>query len=593
MGETYDEPFLRDLAAALGGGYVRVTEAADVFVAADDMIERVSRPVLSDVRVSFDGFETRDCLPGHMSALPAGSSAVVVGRIEKGGKGSVTVTGSADEQEFTRTYDLSLSPDEEHNRFIPRLWAKAKIDDTESRLGLTGAEGDAGIAREVIDLSVTYQIMSRFTAFLVLESEEDYRTYGIERRTKMIDWTGDEEGIEFNQDGVDLNAPITGSGTAFYGGARGGLAMSRSAAPIVTTEGSGFSVSGPAAFHHFSIDGVIGGDEYFEGMGFPLSGPVGNEALGWYNARGQLDSISDIPLGGTGVVGNLRVGGGASGSFGFRSGGGRRRAALRGGGVRAGSKLKRLSYGYNNYSPQGPLFHRSGDVAGLTLDQPRRASWEYERLLLGKENEADPQRKTELRLNLALACEAAGRNARATRALKRVAEAKPGVPEIQMELAVLAGRSGDWPAMRSVFDAALKGATAAAKAGDNDNKLTQTRQQIGNYLSQLGRYAEAAEMFERLAADEDNAVRAASLYQQAANHRSSQQRLDLSRALWEKALERFPEGAPVLQQAAQWFLGQGQGQDPALALELLGKARELGAKVTPQLAGGALSARAT
>ena len=49
-------------------------------------------------------------------------------------------------------------------------------------------------------------------------------------------------------------------------------------------------------------------------------------------AKGQEDAISDVPLGGTGVVGHLGVGGGAGGCFGFRSGGGRKRAALRGGG---------------------------------------------------------------------------------------------------------------------------------------------------------------------------------------------------------------------------------------------------------------------
>jgi Ca-activated chloride channel family protein len=51
-------------------------------------------------------------------------------------------------------------------------------------------------------------------------------------------------------------------------------------------------------------------------------------------ARGQEDRISDIPTGGTGVIGNLGVGGGGAGAYGFRGGGGRRRATLQGGGSR-------------------------------------------------------------------------------------------------------------------------------------------------------------------------------------------------------------------------------------------------------------------
>ncbi|MHC4917510.1 MAG: prenyltransferase/squalene oxidase repeat-containing protein, partial [Planctomycetota bacterium] len=50
-------------------------------------------------------------------------------------------------------------------------------------------------------------------------------------------------------------------------------------------------------------------------------------------ARGQEDAISDIPLGGTGVVGSMGVGGGGmAGCFGYRDGGGRKRAVKRFGG---------------------------------------------------------------------------------------------------------------------------------------------------------------------------------------------------------------------------------------------------------------------
>ncbi|MHC4252535.1 MAG: prenyltransferase/squalene oxidase repeat-containing protein, partial [Planctomycetota bacterium] len=58
------------------------------------------------------------------------------------------------------------------------------------------------------------------------------------------------------------------------------------------------------------------------------------------------DEISDIPLGGTGVVGDLGIGGGGAGLFGFRTGGGRRRAAIRHGGSRRSEAAVWAAHGW-------------------------------------------------------------------------------------------------------------------------------------------------------------------------------------------------------------------------------------------------------
>jgi len=68
--------------------------------------------------------------------------------------------------------------------------------------------------------------------------------------------------------------------------------------------------------------------------------------------------IGDIPLGGTGVVSGMGIGGPGLGSgpvFGFRTGGGRRRAAIRGGGSRASVKAVEAAHAWlaRNQEPDG------------------------------------------------------------------------------------------------------------------------------------------------------------------------------------------------------------------------------------------------
>jgi len=98
-------------------------------------------------------------------------------------------------------------------------------------------------------------------------------------------------------------------------------------------------------------------------------------------ARGSQDAISDIPLGGTGVTGVMGVGGGGmAGVFGYRDGGGRKRAVARFGGSPATESavlaallwLKRHQesdghWDADKYAPRKGAYNRFGDVGVTSL----------------------------------------------------------------------------------------------------------------------------------------------------------------------------------------------------------------------------------
>ncbi|MHC4504903.1 MAG: VIT domain-containing protein, partial [Planctomycetota bacterium] len=548
VGSAYDEPLLTKLAASLGGAYVRVDDATDVFFAADDMLERVSRPALSNVRLSFEGVDVAETLPPRISALPAGSSAVVVGRLKKGGDGRVVLRGSAEGEKFERSYPVVLEADTERNRFVPRLWARAKIDDIMADLGLMASADDARIRQDVIATSVKYQIMSPFTAFLVLESEEDYRRYGIKRRLKMWDWKGDEGGIEFSGRASGrkaLPAP------AFVGTPP----MSR---PAIAAAQKRAELS--SAAREYAPSGLVHAGEKVEEFWAidHMETEVGGDWGGWIadTARGEEEAISAIPM--ADEMGQVRrrfehslfgpksprVDSRGGASYGFGNGGGRR-----------GSSQSRS------------LVLTSGEVAGLKIDSPPRPSWEYRRLVVaGKATD-------ETRLGLALALESEGRFAKALEALGAVIEKHARVPELRLEQGVLAARVGDYEAMREAFAKAVEVA--------DDAKRSEVEQRVPPLLANLQRNREAAEAYEKLAREAKDAKSAAALSSSAAYYHVRNRKRELARKVWEGTLVRFPDEAAVWAQAGQWHLNQAK--DPARAVEMLRRARELGAKGTPWL----------
>ncbi|MDB4975032.1 MAG: putative signal peptide protein [Myxococcaceae bacterium] len=68
---------------------------------------------------------------------------------------------------------------------LERAWVKARINRlSEQRDDVSAADRDLGEAmkKQIIELSTKYRVLSPFTSLLVLETEQDYARFGIERR---------------------------------------------------------------------------------------------------------------------------------------------------------------------------------------------------------------------------------------------------------------------------------------------------------------------------------------------------------------------------------------------------------------------------
>ncbi|MCY3021927.1 MAG: VIT domain-containing protein [Planctomycetota bacterium] len=253
VGSSYDRPVLQSIAAKLGGTFSRVEGAADVHAAVGQVLESFYRPLLWDVMVNFEEVAVRAVYPEFLGTVAAGDTAVVLGRFNeaKGVKGRVKVVADQGGQLVERGYNIDLSADEAANRFLPRLWAKAHIDALLATMGLGSATGDARTKQDIIKTSIDYQIMSPFTAFLVLESEEDYARFGIKRTMRKWDWTGNLTGLP------DAQNVLVGAGTVpFTGNVKSQLGQNKE-----------------ILFWNEGVDTISGNDS--GGVAAPSSGPVG------------------------------------------------------------------------------------------------------------------------------------------------------------------------------------------------------------------------------------------------------------------------------------------------------------------------------
>ncbi len=142
--------------------YVRPSENIEVKVSA--FYKKVSYPVLTDLRLSFNRVETYELYPQELPDIFKGTQLLVLGKYKGDGPTRVTLTGSAQGSDQRFVYEVNFTPDE-HNDFISRLWATRRIGYLIDQLRLHGQNQE--LVDEVVRLSKKYGIITEYTSFLV------------------------------------------------------------------------------------------------------------------------------------------------------------------------------------------------------------------------------------------------------------------------------------------------------------------------------------------------------------------------------------------------------------------------------------------
>ncbi|HVN53221.1 MAG TPA: VIT domain-containing protein [Anaerolineaceae bacterium] len=150
--------------------YVRPGDPLDEMVST--FYARVSTPVLTDLKLDFQGISTYDLYPSPLPDLFAGSQIVVVGRYSGGGSADVTLSGQVNGQTQTfpfrgQTFSQSGPGGDTTLAAIPRLWATRKIGYLLTQIRLSG--NDPETIQQIVKLSIRYGIVTPYTSYLVSE----------------------------------------------------------------------------------------------------------------------------------------------------------------------------------------------------------------------------------------------------------------------------------------------------------------------------------------------------------------------------------------------------------------------------------------
>lgn len=173
VGHGPDMEWLGATASAAQGHAVRMTPAdrPESIVAA--VSELIHEPLLTHIEVKALSGTIEGLTPHQPVNLARGQALPIMGRLD-GGQATLQVSGRFRGQPLQWTWQLDASQLEgSPNRLLTNFWARAVIEEMQR----------ASIHRDrIVQTSLRYGVMSRYTSFLVLENDEAYKRFQVERR---------------------------------------------------------------------------------------------------------------------------------------------------------------------------------------------------------------------------------------------------------------------------------------------------------------------------------------------------------------------------------------------------------------------------
>lgn len=183
-GSSFESVVLKAI-ASLGRGSVRSIGSGQTTLAvAMELLNEIAQPGVRDLKVEFKGLQVAAVYPEELPNLAAGTQQILIGRYLPTGEdqsGEIIITGTRGGETVRYSAKIPLKDAEKGNSFIPRLWARAHMDQ------LLQQGSNQFIRDEIISLSEEFHIITPYTSLLVLESDADRERFGVTRRFEMRD----------------------------------------------------------------------------------------------------------------------------------------------------------------------------------------------------------------------------------------------------------------------------------------------------------------------------------------------------------------------------------------------------------------------
>ncbi|MGA3091397.1 MAG: marine proteobacterial sortase target protein [Terriglobales bacterium] len=161
--------FLATKMAQFGRGtFTHIADINEITEQMTRLFDSIDSPVLSDVKLSFEGVEAADVYPDHLPDLFLGQPLLIYGRIAKGRAGTLHLTARAGNEPYEAVIRFDASQSTFHPG-VTTLWARQHVEDLMDRWRQSDENERQELRASVIAHAIRYRLVTRFTSLVAVE----------------------------------------------------------------------------------------------------------------------------------------------------------------------------------------------------------------------------------------------------------------------------------------------------------------------------------------------------------------------------------------------------------------------------------------
>jgi Ca-activated chloride channel family protein len=152
--------------AGQGEAFV-ITKPEQAAAEAEKFRAYVSSPVLTNLKLTTNGFHLQDLEPMQLPDVLADRPVICLGKWTGEAKGTVTLSGMSGAGPWSQTFEVGKVRDRDHGA-LPQLWARQRIQML-SDYDQFGQ--DEGRKTEVTRLGLAYHLLTAYTTFVAIDTQ--------------------------------------------------------------------------------------------------------------------------------------------------------------------------------------------------------------------------------------------------------------------------------------------------------------------------------------------------------------------------------------------------------------------------------------